>query len=172
MTELDWDTTVSRIYREVVADSAAEGIDRQVAYDTAVARLVRMIRSGALDLPMDVAVRAALDRADDRDARRADSVLRRIAAGETSLLTEVGDPLLDVIVKLGGGRRKAWRDVTAEDLQVMTELRAKNARIVVESFSQWREDAATVLLGLGGQHESLGAAVEAGVFTPVHERAS
>lgn len=35
-----------------------------------------------------------------------------------------------------------------------------------------RVGAATVLLGLGGQHESLGAAVEAGVFTPVHERAS
>ena len=35
MEPLDWNTTVARIYREAVADSGVDGVDRQDAYDIA-----------------------------------------------------------------------------------------------------------------------------------------
>lgn len=163
---LEWNATVSRIYREAVANSGADGIDRQTAYDTAVARIARLIHNGSLVLPLEKAIRAELDKADGRDSRSADAVLRRVLSGEQSLFTETGDPVLDLIVTLGKGRRKAWRDVTAADVAEMTELRQGNMRSTILSFEAWRNDsdaAMPVLLA----HGTIGAAVEAGAFKGV-----
>lgn len=162
-TALDWNDTVSRIYREAVADSGAAGIDRQLAYDTAVGRIKKLIDTGALKLPIEKAIRSELDKADSRDSQRADNVIKRLLSGSGSLFTDEGDPLLDLVVTLGKGRRKAWRDVTGADLADMTSLRQGNVRSVVMSFEDWRGDV-DAALPLVVAHGTIGAAVEAGAF--------
>lgn len=163
MEPLDWNTTVARIYREAVADSGVDGVDRQDAYDIAVGRIRKMLDAGTLELPVDKAIRSELDKADGRDSRNADNVLRRVMSGEQSLFTEDGDPVLDLVVALGKGRRKAWRDVTASDIADMTELRQGNMRATVASFEAWRKDSDAVMPTILA-HGTIGAAVHAGAF--------
>lgn len=163
MEQPTWDDTVSRVYREAIADQGPEGADRQLACDTAAGRLRKMIEGGVIDLPIERAIRAELMRADERDSRRADNVIKRLLSGTGSLFTDEGDPILDLVVTLGKGRRKAWRDVTDTDLADMTALRQGNVRSAVLSFDEWRNDVAAALPVVVA-HGTIGAAVHAGAF--------
>lgn len=164
MPELDFEETVARMYRESVAMYGTEGVERQLAFDDAIGKAMNLVRSGAMTAPVEMAIRAALEKADDRDSRHADNIIKRIVAGERSLFTPSGDPALDVVVKLGKGLRKAWRDINDEDLLLMTELRGKNVRTVVESFESWKGDVQALMPALVA-HGTVGAAVESGAFT-------
>lgn len=54
------------------------------------------------------------------------------------------DPLLDVVVTLGKGRRKAWRHVNADDLAAMVDLRKQNTNSARRAERRFIKDVTTV----------------------------
>lgn len=159
---MSYNDTVQRVWRETVASYGPEGISRPEAIEAASATLMVEVRAGRLDIDMERAVRAELVRVDEADGRAADNIIERAAYGEVPLT----DESLDLIVTLGGGRRKAWRDVNPDDLDVMSELRFENYRKVRSSFEKFnlavRRIRSTVV-----EHGTVGAAFDADGFPPV-----
>ena len=99
---------VTAEYRRVVATygSATAHVDKLDMFAHAAESIRERIHSGELELPIEDAIHAALSAADARDGQAADSILGKIARGEIGL-NLWPDPLLDVVVTLGRGRRKA-----------------------------------------------------------------
>lgn len=159
-----WHETVRRVYREVIANAGTEGTTRKVAFDEATERLLDMIESGRTQLVVEDAIRASLYAADDGDGKRADAVLRAAARGEHHLDVD-GDPILDVVVVLGDGNRKAWRHVNRFDLTEMDRLRYRNMRSAADAYDRWRRDFEPWLEVLL-RHATLGDAVESGDLPP------
>jgi hypothetical protein len=107
------------------------------------------------------AIRAELRRADEADGRSADQIIQRAAYGAVPLTNAD----LDVVVTLGGGLRKAWADVTADDMAQMNELRFQNFRKVAASYEDFNR-AYLRIREVVFQHRTFGAAFEAGGFPP------
>lgn len=163
----DWQTKVTAIYREVVGNAdETEGASRQDAFTQATALLLALVDAGDLKPPVDEVIRAALLDADRRDARNADTVLRKAIRGGEECLDLDGDPILEVVVSLGGGRRKPWRSITAVDLQEMDDLRYRNVRFQQDAYNAWRDDY-TVALSAVVQYGTFGNAHTAGGFVPL-----
>ena len=69
-TEGDFLFYVADVYRSVVAESdPAEGTTISEAKSESVARLRDMVDGGDLTIPLDFALRHAIDRVDERDGR-------------------------------------------------------------------------------------------------------
>lgn len=132
-------------YRNAVAKigSTATDVNKLDAFAHAAEALRQRIHSGELELPIDDALHAALKVADEKDGRAADNILARIARGEIGL-DMWPDPLLDVVVTLGGGRRKAWKHVTADDLSSMVELRKHNTNAARRAERRFIKDVTAV----------------------------
>jgi hypothetical protein len=132
-------------YRRAVAEAGMTGndVNKMDAFAFAAEALRERIHAGEIELPIDDALHAALSVVDKQDGRAADNILARIARGEIGL--EIWpDPMLDVVVTLGGGRRKAWRHVTAEDLSGMVDLRKQNTNAARVAERRFIEDVSAV----------------------------
>lgn len=136
---------VTQAYRAAVAKhgNTERGINRQDAIAHAMTALIPRLESGELSLPYEDALHAALMQADSREGSTADSILAKIARGDIGL-SIWPDPLLDVVVVLGGGRRKAWKHVTPDDLADMAELRSQNTRAARRSERRFLRDVTAV----------------------------
>lgn len=159
-----WEQTVLRFYRAAVESAGDDGTTRKEALDAVVFLIMPMIAAGQVTVPIEDAIRAAVERADRIDGQRADDVLRSAARGEHSFGTD-GDPILDVVVVLGEGRRKTWRHVTRHDLTEMDRLRYRNMRSAADAYDRWRRDFEPWLEVLL-RHATLGEAVESGDLPP------
>ncbi len=159
----EWKDTLTRIYREATAEAGPDGVDRQETMIVAGARVATEIRAGRLELEQESFIRSELHRVDEADGKKADAILRMAATGQGAFV--LSDESLDVVVTLGAGRRKAWRDVTADDLRDMDAVRYKNLRNAQTSYDEWRTsyDAALPVLF---QYQTFGAAFSAGGFPP------
>lgn len=151
---------IARIYRAIIADGGTTHVDRKAALDELVLQVRPRVLAGDIDLDIDDAIRAAGRAADERDGNRVDGVLRAIAQGQDSLEID-DDPVMDLVVTLGGGRRKVWRFVNADDLREMDSLRFQNLHSQQLAYKRWRDEYeawASVLL----RHDTIGDAVLAG----------
>ena len=154
-------TTVQRVWRETIASYGPAGIARPEALESATATLMVEVRAGRLEVDVERALRAQLTSVDEADGRAADSIIERAAYGQDQLLPDD----LDVVVTLGRGMRKAWRDITPEDIEQMIEVRYENYRKVWESFDRFNQAARRVRMVVA-EHGTVGAAWEAGGFPP------
>ena len=66
--------TITRIYREAVASYGGEGVDRPEAIESALATLMVEVRAGRLEVDVERALRAELQKADESDGRAADAI--------------------------------------------------------------------------------------------------
>jgi hypothetical protein len=153
--------TVSRVWREAVASYGPSGVSKREAVEAAENTLMVEVRAGRLELDLRRAVRAELTRADEADGRAADHIIERLAFGQVPI--DDGD--LDLVVTLGGGFRKAWRDVVPADLEQMVEIRHENFRKVASSFKSFQA-AASRIRETVFEHGTVGAAFAAGGFPP------
>lgn len=71
------------------------------------------------------------------------------------------EDLLDVVVTLGGGRRKPWRFVNESDLDSMDEVRFGNLAKQQAAYTAWRPKY-TALLTAFRIHGSAAAVYKAG----------
>lgn len=166
----DWDPTITDVYRQVVGNSDIHtGVERQQAFDQCIPRIRDMVRRGDLTIPLDDMIRAALVRIDEREGASADKVLRRLVTGEDSLAFET-DPLLNVVVTLGRGRRKPWRNIARADLIEMDRIRYENLRAVQNSYEEWRQTFPAAL-ALVLQYGTFGEAAAAGAMHPLGDAA-
>lgn len=140
------------------------GAMREAEVKWAAADLIRAeVESGALSVPLDLAISSSLDKADDHDGGMADKVISRILKGEAALSFD-DDPSLDLVVVLGAGQRKPLRNIGPDDLKIMDSLRYRNLRNASISYDQWRETYEHAITALSG-HATFGAASEAGAFS-------
>ena len=120
----------ARIYRETVGSAGRDGIARLDAVEEATAVIMTGIQAGRLSLDMESAVRSALADIDKRDGKSADRILRAAAVGDVPL-----DGMdVEVVVTLGGGLRKQWAEVDAQDLAAMDELRFQNVAAAQKAY--------------------------------------
>lgn len=136
-------------YRLAVAKygDASTTVNKLDMFAFAAERIQMRIHRGEIAIPEEDAIHAALSIADKRDGAAADNILAKIARGEIGLELWP-DPLLDVVVTLGRGRRKAWKHVTADDLSDMAELRNENTKAARRSERRFLTDVRAVYAGL------------------------
>lgn len=163
MSNTEWVDTITRIYREALAEAGPEGADRQEVLIVAGARVATEVRSGRLAYTIDSFIQSELIKVDESDGKRADQIIRTAATGQGAF--ELSDAVLDVVVTLGNGRRKSWRDVTRDDLVAMNEVRYRNYKAVRDSYQDWFKSYRAIVPVLL-QHKTFGAAVAAGGFPP------
>lgn len=148
-----------RVWFETV-DAGAESVTQTVEAEmVAVASIMAEVRAGRHNVDVERAILAELRRVDKAHGRAADSLLARIAAGDAPIF--MSD--LELVVTLGGGRRKTWYYVDADDLDSMNELRFKNYRNARESFQTFNGNVIAVRPAVV-QYGMLGLAAEAGAF--------
>ncbi len=152
---------ITRLYRAVVADAGREGISRREAIELVVAQARPLVSSGALVLDTDDVIRQMVRKADEADGNRADHLLAELASGADDLGVEV-EPLLDYVVVLGRGRRKAWRFVGRTDLDEMNDIRFGNVRAAQAAYFKGFKPQYDAWLPVLIKHPTIGAAVEAG----------
>ena len=159
----DFSQTVNRIYQKHLAKFGANGANLRDVMDAARPEIRMMIDSGELHIDMDGVIDAELLAVDESNGKQADRVLAQLASGQSTFDFEGDDPMLEVVVTLGKGLRKQWRDITSTDLVRMDELRFQNMRKQQDAYNAWRtvfSPVASILL----HHATIGAAVQAGAF--------
>lgn len=136
---------VTQEYRSAITrlGGKAADVNKLDAFAHAAEAIRERLHSGELELPIEDAIHAALEVADNRDGRAADGILAKIARKEIGL-DLWPDPMLNVVVTLGGGRRKAWKHVTPPDLTTMAELRKQNTNAARRSERRFIKDVAAV----------------------------
>jgi rRNA maturation endonuclease Nob1 len=159
----NWIETITRIYREALAESGTEGADRQEVLMVAGARVATEIKAGRLGYTLDSFIQSELIKVDESDGKKADAIIREAATGQG--VFDITEATLDVVVTLGAGRRKLWRDVTADDLTTMNEVRFRNYRSVKASYEEWFKYFRAVR-EVVVEFETFGAAVVGGGFPP------
>lgn len=157
--------TIRRIYRETIASYGNEGISRAEAIESATATVMVEVNAGRLSLDFERAVRAELRRADEQDGRDADAIITRLSYGQVPITEDD----LDVVVTLGKGLRKVWREVTGDDLVQMRELRRENYLKAKGAFDEF---AANVnrLLPVLFEYRTVGEAWRNGGFPPADSK--
>lgn len=160
----EWDIEVLSIYRDVIGQcDPDEGTTKGEAKMIAARRVRDLVEAGELEVPVDLAISASIDRADSHDGGVADKVIARTMRGEDALGLE-DDPNLDVVVVLGEGRRKPLRYVNRDDLLSMDALRYRNMRAAATAYDEWRETFEQALAAIIA-HGTFGDAAESGAFT-------
>lgn len=131
-------------YKRIVKDAGSDGLNRARAEADAADEVSALIDRGEVAEPNRFNALVKIVRGiDSRQGAAADRIIDRLAAGEVSLGMD-DDPTLDTVVTLGGGRRKSWRFVTVDDLDLMDEERNRNFKAVTESYKKWKADLAVV----------------------------
>lgn len=135
----DYSTAVRDTYRKIIGDHSSfdEPADRQECVKLAAEEILADIRAGEVERPeIGSLVTRDLMAQDRSDKAAADSMIDALYYGGQDTLDL--DPLLDVVVTLGGGRRKPWRLVTDVDWELMDEVRYRNVERQQQAYSQWR----------------------------------
>lgn len=154
---------IAEIYRQTVSQGKGNDVARQEAIEEASQIVEREIAQGLIVLDQRSAIRAALMRADELDGNRADGIISAAARGDVPL-TGMD---LDIVVTLGGGRRKVWKYVQAKDLLAMRDVRFRNysqARDAYLTFSTQVEQLLPTVIEYG----TFGDAYDAGGFPPAN----
>lgn len=152
-------------YRKQVGKltAASKADNKHAMRDEAIAAVVKLAEQGQWTPDLAEAVRAQCRSSDKADKSSSDRVMRDIVHGQHGLVGQ-DDPALDLVVTLGGNRRKPLRFLTSEDVFDMDKERAKNLDRVVQHYhEQWRpvfERTQPALLKYG----TFGAAVKANAF--------
>lgn len=156
----DLNAIIRDSYRRAVAASSNEGTTIRDAAHAVTEELSQLVRDGSLTISPEEYLPLLVRRADERDGALADRVLTAYAMGQPDLGDDVS---LDVVVTLGGGQRKTWRNVTSDDLIAMDDLRYRNMRSAVSSYEEWRR-VFTLARRAMRTHPTMGDAVAAGAF--------
>lgn len=157
--------TITRVYREAVASLGAAG-NRAEATESGIATMQVEIRAGRFHVDEVEALRAMFRKVDESDGRSADAILKRAAMGDVPLVVDD----LDVVVTLGGGARKVWRDVTPADLKAMNDIRFKNYTQARDSYQEFNA-AYLAVREVVLEHGTFGDAFDAGGFPPADQNA-
>lgn len=156
------ETALRDEYQRVVNGSGDEKITRSEAAAIAAENVDRLIDQGEVQEPSrHDALVAKVVAIDARQGQAADRIIEKLSRGEVQLF-EDGD-MLNTVVTLGGGYRKSWRHVTADDLRAMDKERNANFKSQVEAKKRWDASLAAVL-PVVLEFRTVGAAVSAGAF--------
>lgn len=158
---------IAEIYRAIVGQGKRNSVARQEAIEEAAQVVEREIAEGTIVLNQRSAIHAELKRIDEADGNRADAIIATAAKGGVTL--EGLD--LDVVVTLGGGLRKLWKHVQADDLQGMLERRQLHVSQASDALTTLTEQV-EVLLPTVTAYGTFGAAYKAGGFPPASAVAS
>lgn len=164
----DFSQTVNRIYQRQLSLFGSSGAQLRDVMDAARPEIRMLIDAGELSIDIDGVIDAELLSVDESNGKQADRVLAQLANGQ-EYLTIDADPMLDVVVTLGKGLRKQWRDITSADLVLMDELRYQNVRKQQDAYGNWRAVFAPVASILV-RFATIGDAVAAGAFTAPERR--
>jgi hypothetical protein len=145
ITAITFHDAVIEEYRRAVSarGSKTAMVDKQTAIAHAMLALQTRIHAGEIEVPIEDALHAALSAADARDGQAADNIIAQLARGELGL-DLWPDPRLEIVVTLGAGKRKAWKHITAYDLDLMIELRKKNTNAARRAERRFIKDVASV----------------------------
>jgi hypothetical protein len=144
-----WIDQVASIYRATVADltQVEDNVQRKTAFAHTTEKIVDLVRNEELSIPLDDVIHAALMKVDERDGGYADAAIKSLVAGQNDLEIE-GSPMLSMVVTLGRGKRKVWRDFTVDDLAELDRLRYQNVASVKAAYDEWRADYEAIFPGL------------------------
>lgn len=139
-------STITAMYRAEVGRLTEDDdtTDRRTAFAFVEEKAAAMHARGELDIPVTDIINAVLVKADEKDGSAADGAIRSFAAGQYELEFD-GDSLLSMVVTLGRGKRKLWRDFTVDDLTELDRLRFQNVSSVQAAYADWRESFDTLL---------------------------
>lgn len=136
---MDYKTAVQTYYREEIAAQSGpdDSADKQECIKLAADRILEGIANGEIEPPeLGGQVKRDLSDQDESDKNAADHMIDVLVFGGQDTLDF--DDLLDVVVTLGGGRRKPWRFVNEYDLESMDEVRYGNLAKQQAAYSAWR----------------------------------
>lgn len=137
----EWLEQIAAVYRTTVGDLTVSESD--VARKTAVAHASIVLRDMYMNeeifIPIEEILNAALIRVDERDGGQADAAIRALRMGQGELRID-GVSILTLVVTLGGGRRKLWRDFNVADLDELDRLRYQNVANAKAAYDEWRDN--------------------------------
>lgn len=169
-TEGDFLDRVTEVYRAVVSEAdPTDGTTKLEAQLEAITRLRDMVEGGDLAIPLDFALRRAVDRVDESDGKKADKVIESYVHGQPAL--DIEDDSLDTVVVLGYGKRKPLRHLRDEDLRDMDANRFQNLRNAQNAYAEWRDIYEPTLRAVV-RYGTFGAAVCRGAFQTQAKAAS
>lgn len=136
----DYTATIRAMYRAEVGRLTEdhETVDRRTVFAFVEEAAAAMHARGELEIPVTDIINAVLIKADEKDGSATDSAIRSFASGQFHIDFE-GDSLLAMVVTLGRGKRKLWRDFTVDDLTELDRLRFRNVASVQTAYAEWRE---------------------------------
>lgn len=153
-------SAITSLYRREVGrlTEVDETVDRKTAFAHVEEIAAAMYARGDLHIPVEAAIHAVLVKADEKDAGCTDLAIKQFAAGEYDLTVD-GDPILEMVVTLGRGKRKLWKNFTLDDLTELDRLRYRNVASVQAAYQEWRDsyDALLPQLVAGGTIGQLAA---------------
>lgn len=150
-------------YRRVINESGDETITSIRAASDAADEVMKLIDLGEVEEPdRRSALLKTLKVIDSAEGRSADKIIAKLSRGEVHLFED--DEILNTVVTLGGGNRKTWRYINADDLRDMDRERRKNFEAQQEAIEKWNRDYSTVL-PVVFEYRTVGAAFEAGAFS-------
>ncbi|MGP5199986.1 hypothetical protein ACTXKN_12595 [Brachybacterium alimentarium] len=151
---------IAQEYHRIIDDSANDGITRHDAVALATEQVLNLIDAGWSFAPDPTdAIRLAAQKFDEAQGRTADAILGALASGESSSPVPPQE-INRTVVTLGGGKRKTWRHVTREDIDLMTEQRKINVRRQQQAIKAWRENAQNIA-PIVEQYGTVGDALDA-----------
>lgn len=157
----EWEEYVRNIYQDVVAEAAETGTSLRDASQVAAQRILEAIDCGDVKIDLlDVVIRA-IKHADEQSGKKADKLVADLVGGRFKLFDTDED--LETVVKLGGGERKTFRYINADDLEKMDELRYENKRRQEEAYYKWRQ-VFVPCRNVVRRYEHIGHAFESGAF--------
>lgn len=160
---------VHEYYTDALRTAGSDGTDLDDLRTVVVARVKALHGLGEITIDIERVARAELDSVDRGESKQSDKVIALFRDGYSPLDFDV-DAVLDLSVTLGGGRRKLWRHVDAEDLAQMDELRYRNVRSAQTAYEDWRQ-AYVPLQAILRRYETVADAARAGEFSHLAEAA-
>lgn len=157
----EWEKYVTATYQAVIAESAADGTSKTEASKIATQRILDAIENGDVKIDLLEVIMRAIDHADKNSGKKADKLIADLVAGRFKLF-DIDEDLESVVI-LGRGERKAFRYLTADDLEKMDELRYENKRRQEEAYYKWRQ-VFVPCRNVVRRFEHIGHAFESGAF--------
>ncbi len=149
-------------YHQIIASSG--DADRAEALAEAASQAALAVGRWCLPPDATQAAKAAILHYDDDQAKRSDRVIAALADGNVDTPTGYGSAEIKrTIARLGNGRRKLVGDLTAADLDYMTENRRTNHAKATAALISWEDDVSAVAPAIL-LHGTVSAALDAGEF--------
>ncbi len=136
---ISYKTAIQTYYREEIAAQSGpdDSADRQECIKLATDRVIEGIANGEIESPeLGAQIQRDMRSQDESDKTASDQMIDLLVFGGQDTLDF--DDLLDVVVTLGGGRRKPWRFINEYDLEAMDEVRYGNLAKQQAAYSTWR----------------------------------